>query len=153
MAKKPKLIGEGSRGSILTVVPSVTYDARNEYGWGDVCHLGDLIMKGKLKVSRCNNDMDEKGERKWKVNSSTMKRWVIKDDFEAMKMKGKKGVKGKPHWYVEKRTRRRNSLSKPGPGPTLGKAEDVLCVKFARELRWACRTLRRKPAAFSRKWR
>ena len=48
MAKKPKLIGEGSRGSILTVVPSVTYDARNEYGWGDMCHLGDLIMKGKL---------------------------------------------------------------------------------------------------------
>lgn len=102
-------------------------------------------------MSRCN-DTDENGERKRKVNSSTMKRWV-KDDFEAMKMKGKKGVKGKPHWYVEKHTRCRNSLSKPGPGPTLGKAEDVLCVKFARELRWACRTLRRKPAAFSRKWR
>jgi len=129
-AKKPKLIGKGPRGSTLTIVSSVTYDARNEYGWDDVCRQGDLIMKGKLKVSRCN-DTDENGERKWKVNSSTMKRWA-KDDFEAMKLKGKKGVHGKPHWYVEKHTRRRNSLSKPGPGPTLGKAEDVLCVKFAR---------------------
>ena len=46
-------------------------------------------------MSRCN-DTDENGERKRKVNSSTMKQWV-KDDFEAMKMKGKKGVKGKPH--------------------------------------------------------
>ena len=83
-------------------------------------HQEDLIMKRKLKVSRCN-DMNENGEWKWKINSSTMKR-LVKDDFEAMKKKGGKGVHSKSHWYVEKHTRRRNSLSKPGSGPTLGKA-------------------------------
>ena len=50
------------------------------------------------------------------------------------KLKG--GVKGQPHWLVERDVRRRTSLPQnggvKGGGTVLGGAEKVLCTKFAR---------------------
>ena len=48
-----------------------------------------------------------------------------------MAAKGKRGVKGQPHWKVEAEVRSRTSLTRAGADPVLGAAEVRLMVGFA----------------------
>ena len=62
---------------------------------------------------------------------STMQRWCMDDDLYQWKTHKKRGMKGVPHWKVEKEVRARKELSRPGPDPILGSAETFLMLLFA----------------------
>ena len=118
------------RGATVAVQPSVRYAARSDYSWNDVCAAGALVEDGKIKKADLEL-RDKDGKLRYNVPRTTMLKW-LEDDATARQKVGKRGVAGTPHWRVERDVRRRTKLNKPGPGPLLGSAEDLLMLRVGR---------------------
>jgi hypothetical protein len=114
----PVTLSGNQRGTAVVVVPAAKYlaGAKDGYDWKDVCRVGKLIMDKKISKS----DLDQKdanGKPKYGVPRTSMTQW-LKDDADVMEGHGLRGVKGKPHWLVERDVRNRTALAKAG-APTV----------------------------------
>ena len=73
------LPSEVKRGEQFVIQVTSRNAANNDYTWEDVCELGARIKAKEVKVSRCDN-VDENGDRIYKVPKSSMQRWCVSDD-------------------------------------------------------------------------
>ena len=118
---RPPSLGQQQRGTQLVVQPAATY---GDYSFASICAVGKLILDGKLKINQLR-DPTNAIFKEHRVPASSMAEWC-KDDSK--RVTG--GVKGSPHWLVERDVSRRTDRTKPGPGPILGAAEDVLMLEL-----------------------
>ena len=119
----------GKRGEQVIVQPKAQYGAGKTYEWNDVVVACKKIGAGQLTLADLGTK-DAFGKLKHRVPRTSINRW-LKDDHEAQRLKGLRGIVGTEHWKVELEVRGRTSLSKPGPGTMLGAAENFLMLKLA----------------------
>ena len=115
------------RGATLQMLAVAKYGAGRDCQFTDVCRVCTLVADGTIKKAALGQK-NAKGQLKYrKVLRTTMVGW-LKDDAEVMKLQGMCGVKGSPHWLVERDVRRRTVLDEAGRPPSLGASEKALMV-------------------------
>ena len=118
------------RGDTYEVQAKASYGARKTYDFSEIVAIAKQLESGKLQKADLDK-RDKDGNLLYKVPRTTMTDW-LKDDAVLMAEKGKRGVKGSPHWRVELEVRGRKCLSKPGPGCVLGESvEDKLMLTIS----------------------
>ena len=83
-----------------------SYDFDGEMGAPvSICGLGQQIKDGTvLERDLYKTKIDDNGNAvpKHGIPRSTMLHWIKDDDLRRKELKFDRGVKGQPHWYVEK---------------------------------------------------
>ena len=108
------------RGDVKTVAVKGKYNKGDMYDFDgekgapvSICGLGQQIKDGTLlERDLLKTKTDENGNTvpKHGIPRSTMKHWIKDDDERRKELKFERGVKGQPHWYVEKFQRGRTQL-------------------------------------------
>ena len=108
--------GNYRRGAAAKVAIQGQYAAGKTYTWEDVVRFGSLVHDGKAKLGwlRESSPYYDAG---YKVTYGSMSAKWCKDDLEVMKEQGRAGIKGKPHWLVERDMRGRTALTSAGAPP------------------------------------
>jgi len=118
------------RGTVVAVEVKSTYTAGVGYTFEDVCALGTKIAAGKVKESELR-EKDDEGKLRHGIPRASMRRWLEDDDEAMRKGGGGRGIKGTPHWMVERDVRGRIELGQANAPTLLGAAEKVIMVDMA----------------------